>query len=55
MPPRENMKSHKVIGQAVWLENIDQRRSRTRMFTFLHDIAKPLAENSKMHQQPAAV
>ena len=25
------------------------------MFTFLHDIAKPLAENSKMHQQPAAV
>ena len=28
---------------------------KTRMFTFLHDIAKPLAENSKMHQQPAAV
>ena len=25
------------------------------MFTFLHDIAKPLAENSKMHQQPATV
>ena len=26
------------------------------MFTFLHDIAKPrLAENSKMHQQPAGV
>ena len=24
------------------------------MFTFLHDIAKPLAENSKMQQQPAA-
>ena len=25
------------------------------MFTFLHDITKPLAENSKMQQQPAAV
>ena len=25
------------------------------MFTFLHDIAKSLAENSKMHRQPAAV
>ena len=28
---------------------------KTGMFSFLHDIAKPLAENSKMHQQPAAV
>ena len=36
----------------VWLENIDQRRNKTRMFTFLHDIAKPLAEISKMRLQP---
>ena len=28
---------------------------KTGMFTFLQDIAKPLAENSKMHQQPTAV
>ena len=52
MQPRENMKSHKVIGQAVWLENIDQRRSKTRMFTFLQDIAKPPADISKMYLQP---
>ena len=32
--------------------NIDQRRNKTRMFTFLHDIAKPLAEISKMRLQP---
>ena len=51
MHPRENIKSHKVIS-AVWLENIDQRRNKTRMFTFLHDIAKPLAEISKMRLQP---
>ena len=25
------------------------------MFTFLHNMAKPLTENSKMHLQPAAV
>ena len=41
MQPGENMKSYKVTRQAVWLENIDQRRSKTRMLTFLHDIAKP--------------
>ena len=51
MQPRENMKSHNVIRQAVWLENIYQRRSETRMFTFLHDIAKPPADISKMYLQ----
>ena len=47
----KNIKSHKVIS-GIWLENIDQRRNKTRMFTFLHDIAKPLAEISKMRLQP---
>ena len=52
MQPWENMKSQKSYKQAVWLENIDQSRSKTRMLTFLHHIAKSLAEISKMYLQP---
>ena len=52
MQPWENMKSQKSYKQAVWLENIDQSRSKTRTLTFLHHIAKPLAEISKMYLQP---
>ena len=50
MQPWENIKSQKL--KAVWLKNIDQRRNKTRMFTFLHNIAKPLAEISKMRLHP---
>ena len=52
MQPWENMKSQKSYKQAVWLENIDQSRSKTRMLTFLHHIEKSLAEISKMYLQP---
>ena len=52
MQPWENMKSQKSYKQAVWLENIDQSRGKTRTLTFLHHIAKPLAEISKMYLQP---
>ena len=51
MQPWENMKSQKSYKQAVWLENIDQSRSKTRMLTFLHHIEKSLAEISKMYLQ----
>ena len=49
MQPWENIKSHKVIGGMAWKHR--PVTNKTRMFTFLHDIAKTLAKISKMHQQ----
>ena len=44
-----NRLSYKGYG---FSENIDQRRNKKRMFTFPHNIAKPLAKISKMRLQP---
>ena len=51
MQPWENIKSQNVII----ISNMackHRPRSKTRMITFLHDVAKPLPEISKMHLQP---
>ena len=49
MQPWEKIKSHKVMIGMAWKHR--PVTNKTRMFTFLHDIAKPLAEISKMHPQ----
>ena len=50
MHPWQNIKSYKRYGLKTLTSD-----EVGHMFTFLHNIAKPLAENFKMHQQPAAV
>ena len=50
MQPWENIRSQKVLSGMAWKHR--PVMNKTRMFTFLHDIAKTLAEISKMHQQP---
>ena len=49
MQPWENIKNQKVLSGMAWKHR--PVTSKTRMFTFLHDIAKTLAKISKMHQQ----
>ena len=49
MQPWGNIRSQKVLSGMAWKHR--PVTNKTRMFTFLHDIAKTLAKISKMHQQ----